>query len=455
MKKILIIDDDELVRHVTRTILAKHEYTPIEAQDGMEGIAIFKKEPPSAVLLDLKMPGMDGIQTLAELKKIDSDIPIIMVTAFADIPTAVQAIKMGAYDFLTKPPAIDALLISLTRAIENYELHKALTSLDTTLETSLEWVFGKSAAMKNVIRQIRQVSKSDFSVIIQGDTGTGKSVVAQTIHNLSRRAEKPFQSVDVGVIHENLIESELFGHEKGSFTGADRKRSGFFETANTGTLFIDELENIPLQLQSKLLRAVEEKRIYSIGSTKAIDVDVRIIAATNTDIKEAVRNKKFREDLFFRLSEFMITVPRLNERAEDIPFMAMKFLTKAGIELNKQMREIDSKAMELIQGYPWPGNVRELRNVIRRAVLLSNDGIIKASDLEFLSIETPGGTQTDDLLPLKKIAASATRDAERSAIKRTLAVTKGNKTKAATILQVDYKTLLTKIKDYGLGADRS
>jgi len=449
MKKILLIDDDKAIRLVLSAILKKYNYLPMEVPDGHKAIEIFNTELPAAVLLDIKMPEMDGIQVLQELKKINSDVPIIIVTGYADIPTAVQAIKLGAYDFLQKPPHVEKLILTLERAIENYELHKTLIDLDTTLDTSLEWIFGKSETMRNMIHQIRQIAQSDFSVIIQGDTGTGKSLAAQTIHNLSKRAQGPFQSIDVGVISENLIESELFGHEKGSFTGADRKKIGFFEIASKGTLFIDELENMPLQLQSKLLRAVEEKRIYPVGSTKPVDIDVRIIAATNADIKQSVRDKMFREDLFFRLSEFIITVPRLKDRTEDIPFLAKKFFTKAAIDLNKQIREIDSGAMQLLQNYSWPGNIRELKNVIRRAVLLSDDGIIKSKNIEFL-IEETNATDHLPLLPLKEITARVTRDAEKQAIKQALVLTKGNKTKAASMLEIDYKTLLTKIKEYGL-----
>lgn len=450
MKKILLIDDDKAIRLVLSTILKKNNYLSIEASDGRQAIELYKNESPAAVLLDLKMPEMDGIQVLQELKKIDSDIPIIIVTGYADIATAVQTIKLGAYDFLTKPPQVEKLVLILERAIENYELNKTLINLDNTVETSLEWVFGKSKTIKNVIQQIRQIAKSDFSVIIQGETGTGKSIAAQTIHNLSKRANGPFQSVDVGVISDNLIESELFGHEKGSFTGADRKKTGFFQIADKGTLFIDELENMPLQLQSKLLRAVEEKRIYPVGSTKPIDIDVRIIAATNTDIKQSVRDKKFREDLFFRLSEFIITVPKLKDRSEDIPFLANKFLAKAAIDLNKQMREIDKDAIQLLQNYSWPGNIRELKNVIRRAVLFSNDSVIKAGQIEFLIEDTHADQSELPLLPLKQITAKVTRDAEKQAIKQALILTKGNKTKAASMLEVDYKTLLTKIKEYDL-----
>lgn len=448
MKKIYLIDDDRAIRLVLSAILKKSDYLPVEVSNGIEAVKLFKKELPAAVLLDVKMPEMDGIEILRQLKNIDPDVPIIIVTGYADIPTAVKAIKLGAYDFLSKPPHVEKLILTIERAIENYELHKTFINLENTVDNSLEWLFGKSTAIKEVIHQVRQIAPSDFSVIIQGETGTGKSVLAQTIHNLSKRAKGPFQSIDVGVISENLIESELFGHEKGSFTGADRKKIGFFEIASGGTLFIDELENMPLSLQSKLLRAVEEKRIYAVGSTKPVDIDVRIIAATNSDIKQAVRNKQFREDLFFRLSEFIITVPKLKDRSEDIPFLAKKFFTKAAIDLNRQVSEIDDDALSLLQDYTWPGNIRELKNVVRRAVLMSGDGIIKPGDLQFLADERHDSHAT--LRPLREVTAGVIREAEKNAILQALKATNGNKTKAASVLEIDYKTLLTKIKEYEL-----
>ncbi len=448
-QKILIIDDDRSVRLVLGTLLRKNGFVPVEAPGGEQGISSLRNEHPRCVLLDLKMPGMDGIETLHALKKIDQFVPVIIITGYADIPTAVQTIKLGAYDFLTKPPQVDKLILTIKRAIEAYSLQEALNQLDDTMLGSLESLFGRSDSMKGVIHHIRQVSKTDFSVIIQGDTGTGKSVVAQTIHDLSKRARNPFQSVDVGVIPENLIESELFGHEKGAFTGADRKKTGFFEIAHKGTLFIDELENTPPVLQNKLLRAVEEKRIYPIGSTRPVDIDVRIIAASNADIKNAVREKRFREDLFFRLSEYMITMPRLRDRPSDIPFLATKLMSAASNELEKQMRELTPEAAELLMTYPWPGNIRELKNVIRRAVLTCRDGVIRPEDIEFIVGDSLSRQDNGSfLMPLKQVALQATRDAESEVIKRALTITGGNKSRAAKLLEVDYKTLLTKIKDY-------
>jgi DNA-binding NtrC family response regulator len=450
MKKVLIVDDDKGIRFALAEILKKNDFMPVEAQNGLQALEIVRKEQFDLMLLDVVMPEMDGIQTLREIKKLNSDVPVIVLTGHADIPTAVEAIKLGAYDFLTKPPQLNRLILAIQRATEVSELQKSVRQLDASMETSLEWTFGKSTVMKSIIKQIRQVAWTDFSVIIQGETGTGKSVVAQAIHNLSKRAEQPFQIVDVGVIPETLMESELFGHDKGAFTSADKKKKGFFESANGGTIFIDELENMPQSMQAKLLRAVEEKVIYSLGSTKPVDIDVRIIAATNTDIKESVRERKFREDLFYRLSEFIIILPPLKERTEDIPVLANKFLAEASIELSKQMREMDEAALVMLKQYPWPGNVRELKNVVRRAVLLSDNGIVSPEHLEFLIQDRWAEKDSLPFLPLKEVSALAAKDAERQAIKRALSATKGNKTKAATMLEVDYKTLLTKIKEYNI-----
>jgi len=448
MSRILIVDDEYPVRFALSEVLKKHGFATLEACGGAEAIEILGDQEIDLVLLDLAMPGMDGIATLQELRRVRPNVPVIIVTGRGDIATAVRATKLGAYDFLSKPPHADRLLVTIQRALERSELQQLLKQLDRSVEASLEWVFGKSMAMKKVIEQIRQVAWSNFSVVIQGETGTGKSVAAEAIHNLSRRAEQSFQVVDVGVIPETLIESELFGHEKGAFTGADKKKPGFFEHANGGTIFIDELENIPLSIQGKLLRAVEEKKVYALGSTKPRDIDVRLIVATNHDLKKLVRERKFREDLFFRLSEFTITLPPLRERVEDIPFLAVKFLVRASAELNKQMRELDKEVLDILMRYPWPGNVRELKNVVRRAALLSGDGVVKAEHLELLIEDRGEDNEVSPLLPLKEMAAMATRDAERRAIKRALEIANGNKSKAASLLEVDYKTLLTKIKQY-------
>lgn len=451
MNKVLVVDDQQILRITLTEILEESGFSVTAVAGGRKAIEVFKNERPSAVLLDLKMPDMDGIETMQELKKIDADVPVILVTAHGDIETAVEAIKMGAYDFIVKPPKFDRLMLTLKRAIEKLELKRKVENLNIAFETSLEWLLGSSDIIKKIIKQIHQVAWSDFSLIIQGETGTGKTTVARAIHNLSKRAKGPFINVDMGTMPETLVESELFGYEKGAFTGAERKKKGFFECADGGTILIDEVQNIPPHIQGKLLRAVEEKKISPLGSTEALNIDIRVIAATNIDIKEAVAQKKFREDLFFRLGEFMITLPPLRERIDDIPFFSRRFLREAASEMNKQIRGISDDVLELLVKYPWPGNVRELKNMIRKAVLLSSGDMIMPEHVEFL-IGDKCGSDTDNLafMPLKEVSAIAVRDVERKAIKQALDMTKGNKTKAAAMLQIDYKTLLTKIKEYAI-----
>ncbi|MEW5746429.1 MAG: sigma-54 dependent transcriptional regulator [Nitrospirota bacterium] len=457
MRKILIVDDEKRVRLAFSENLKSSGFATLEAADGSEALDIFGKERPDTVLLDYKMPGANGIEVLQELKKLDPDVPVIMVTAHGDIPIAVEAIKLGAYDFITKPPDFERLSLTLRRAIDKYELEKKLKNMHAVVDTSLEWLLGKSPAIKPIIKQISQVARSDFSLIIQGETGTGKSFIARALHNLSKRADRPFIAVDMGSIPETLVESELFGYEKGAFTGAEKKKKGFFELAQGGTLLIDELQNMSAYVQSKLLRAVEEKRIYPLGSTQPVAIDVRIISATNTDIRQAVKDRTFREDLFYRLSEFMITIPPLRERGDDIPFLAQKFFSEAVEELSKQVREIDDGAAALLKQYAWPGNIRELKNVMRRAVLIADDSAVKPEHIEFLIKSAEGAAEAaspsmaaTQPAPETDPPPASLQDAEKNAIKRALESTGGNKTKAAAILQIDYKTLLRKIKTYGI-----
>jgi DNA-binding NtrC family response regulator len=455
MSRILIIEDEKEVRASLCLVLGRSGFITIEAPNGEAGIEVFRKDRPDAVLLDLKMPGMGGIECLKELKKIDSDVPVIIVTGHGDVPTAVEAIKLGAYDFILKPPDFNRLIVILKRAIEKVQLEENVKRLNAEVKTSLEWLFGKSQSMKRVIEQVRQIATSNFSVILQGETGTGKSFIARTIHNFSNRADNAFVVVDMGAIPETLVESELFGYEKGAYTGAVQKRKGFFEVANRGTIFIDELQNMSPAIQSKLLRIAEEKRLYTVGGTVPVEVDARIIGASNVDIMQAVKEKKFREDLFFRLSEFIITVPPLRERTEDIPLFAQKFLVEAAEELNKKILGISDEALDVLTGYRWPGNVRELKNVIRRGALFSKDDMIRPEHIELLlnygTPESAVGSVVKDSLSLKDLVASVTRDTEAKAIKEVIERTKGNKSKAARILGISYRSLLTKVKEYRIG----
>ncbi len=447
MYKILLADDDRKIRKVLAEILKSKGFCPVEAAGGREALELVLKEKIDLLLLDLKMPGMDGIETLQEMKNIDPDLPVIIVTAHGDVPTAVEAIKLGANDFILKPPDFDRLLIIVNQALEKRELERKVSRLSAEMEESLEWLLGKSPLIKKVIEQIRQVAWSDFSIIIQGETGSGKSHIANLIHNLSARKHGPFITVDMGAIPETLVESELFGYEKGAFTGAEKKKRGLFELANKGTLLIDEVQNMSANEQSKLLRVVEEKKVYPLGGTAAVEINARIIAATNTDIRQAVAGKKFREDLFFRLGEFMITIPPLRERTEDIPFLAQRFCNEAATDLKKQIREISEEAETLLRRYAWPGNIRELKNVIRRAVLLASDSVIRPEGIEFL-------LTADQAAPAQQAvndqSGPSLVEIEKQAIFQTLTSTGGNKKKAAAILKIDYSTLMRKIKQYNL-----
>ncbi len=439
MDKILVVDDDKNIRFTIAEFLIENGFTPIESSNGSSAIEVFKKEKPLLVLLDLKMPDMNGIQCMQLMKETDPVIPVIIITGHGDVPTAVEAIRLGAYDFILKPPRFDRLILTIRRAIEKVELEKAL-------KTSLSTLFGKSKAMRTIIEQVRQVAPSDFSILLQGETGTGKSFIARTIHNFSKRPDGPFITVDIGAIPENLTESELFGYEKGAFTGAEKKKKGFFEIANNGTILIDELQNASPYVQSKLLRIAEEKRLYPLGSTNHVELDIRIISASNADILQAVKDKKIREDLFFRLGEFIINLPPLRERQEDIPFLALRFFREATEELNKNMREIPEETMEFLLRYPWPGNVRELKNVVRRAVLLTQEDVIRPGhvNLDLFS----HNAQKDNFPSL--LLQEVTMDAERRAIRQALDLTEGNRTKAAHILQVSHRSLLRKMKEYSI-----
>ncbi len=349
---------------------------------------------------------------------------------------------------MLKPPDFSSLTIRLKKAIERRELELKIAGLNTKIEASIENSLGVSSAMKKVIEQIQQVANSDFSVIIQGETGTGKTYIANIIHNLSGRAKGPFVTVDLGAIPESLVESELFGYEKGAFTGAEKKKKGYFEVADHGTILLDEVQNTSPYIQSKLLRVVEERNIYPVGGTQPEAIDIRIIAATNTDIQCSVKEKKFREDLYFRLCEFMILIPPLKQRVEDIPFLARKFCFEAARELKKQTPEISEEAAGLLQDYSWPGNVRELRNVVKRAVLLSDSHEITPEYISFL----PANSSAEIIQSpsVRTGAGMSLAEVEKNTILQVLEMTGGNKTKAASILQIDYSTLLRKIKMYGI-----
>ncbi len=458
MTKILVVDDEAEIRSLLGAVLQSKGFEVVAAEDGAAALQQVQRERPAVILLDLSMPRMSGMDALPEIKRLDGDVPVIICTAHADLATAVRAMKLGAYDFLTKPFDVELLVLTLQRAVERNQLRSRIEELKRQGQgSSLAERMGGSAAIGQVIQQVAQVAESNFTVLVQGETGTGKELVARAIHQQSPRQKAPFVAVDCGAIPETLVESELFGHERGAFTGAQSRREGHFQLARGGTLFLDEIGNVPLATQAKLLRVLEQREVHPLGAARAVAVDARIIAATNAELEEGVKAGRFRADLYYRLSEFSITLPPLRSRREDITHLAQRFLDEVSMELRRSVRRIADDAMGALLRHDWPGNVRELKNVIRKAALLASD-VVTAEHLPALNASLsvpsraaaaePGGED----LSLREVAELATVQAEREVIRRALEATKGNKSQAARLLRTDYTTLHAKMKRYGISA---
>ncbi|MBF0566695.1 MAG: sigma-54-dependent Fis family transcriptional regulator [Nitrospirae bacterium] len=449
MSKTLVIDDEKDVREALSAILADNGFANVTSSCCHEALDVVSKQDISAIILDLNMPGIDGIETMRRIKKIKADVPIIFLTAYGDISTAVEAMKLGASDFMAKPPDFKVLFFKLQRAIELNGTNDNKESPDEQFKGNNgnnNAILGSSTAIKKTLTEVKRVAATDFSVFIEGETGTGKTFTARFIHDLSKRMGKPFVKVDIGSFQETVIESELFGHEKGSFTGADKTRQGYFEIANGGTIFLDEVQNMSPYVQSKLLSVIEDKKITRLGSTTPIDIDVRVISATNQDIKKCVAEKQFREDLFYRLCEIPIKVPPLRERVEDIPYLAYKFLSEVSGSIDQPVREISASAMSALKNHAWVGNARELRNVIRRACLMAIDGVIRPEHIAFPDNKNCSNEESPSSMSLKEIM----RKEEAKLIQKVLAQTHGNKSKAASILQISYRGLMMKCKEFNI-----
>ena len=410
MYRILIVDDEEAVRYTLKQLLSKYGFAPYEVSGGAEAITAVKSLDLDLILLDLVMPGPDGMETLLELHHIDPDMPVIMMTGRGDVSTAVQAVKIGDYDFITKPLQMNKLIQVIQGGLERSELRRSIRQL----QTSLEWIFGESAAMRGVIQQIRQIAWGNAVIVIHGETGTGKSVTAQVIHNLSKRAHLPFQPIKIGAISEPLVETELFGRGKGEAEGREGARKGVIESARGGTVFIDGLGYIPWAVQDKLLKIMEERRIYPADASTPVEVDVRMIMGTTTDLTTLVRRKKLTEGLRHHLSGPVITLPPLRERMEDVRFLAVKFLWKASIELNRQVHELDEDTIDLLMHHSWPGNVRELENTVRRAVLTSKDGVIRPEQVKSIIEGAPEDKAPFSCLPNKTAVPEGIRVEEET-----------------------------------------
>ena len=455
--KVLIVDDDGEIVESLAELVRRQGLTALAATNGDAALACVRREHPDLLLVDFQMPGKNGLEVMRKAKAIDEDLPVVLLTGFAEVRGAVEAIRAGAHDYLAKPFEHHEVIRVVLRALTERGLRRQLRTLSSQVgqQGPLREILGPSEAATELIGEVQRVAKSNFSVIVLGETGSGKEVVARAIHQASLRASHPFIPVDCGAIPEPLLESELFGHERGAFTGANQQKPGRFEAASGGTLFLDEVSNLPLPSQAKLLRVLQEKTLYRVGGTKPIRVDARVVAASNDDLQMLVDKGSFRRDLYFRLNEFTIHVPPLRQRREDIPYLAKHFMDVTNVELSKQVKGIARCALEAMLAYDWPGNVRQLRSVIRRGVLMAEDSVTA----QHLALNQPPATRPPTTLAdetdqesgsLREIVKRHTVSIERGVIARTLHQMGGNQTKTARLLQVDFKTLHSKLKEYGI-----
>lgn len=439
MANILYIDDEISALKAISAILRKEGYSVFTSTTAEEGREILKNTTIDCILLDYRLPGMDGIDLLRWLKHTEMSIPTVMLTAYGTIEKAVEAMKLGAYHYLIKPVDTELLLNVIKEAIEK---SKGIQKVEK-IKTPFPEIIGKSKIMLEIFYIMQMVAESNANVLITGESGTGKELVARAIHKNSLRKSKPFIIVDCTTIPENLLESELFGHEKGAFTGATERKTGLIEIAHEGTVFLDEIGELPMFLQKKLLRFLQEKEIQKVGSTQRIKVDVRVISATNRDLEKAIKENLFREDLYWRLNVVRINLPPLRERKEDIPLLVNHFLNKFSKENNKPIPQLEPEVMESLLNYDWPGNIRELANVIERAVVLSPSGLISIKYLpKRIQEKTGWNIHKENTFNLNEV--------EKSLIIRALNTTGWNQTKAAEILGISRKQLRTKMKHHGL-----
>ncbi len=439
--RILIVDDEASIRESLWEWLKDIGYSVSTASNGSEALQLAQRETPDIIIADLVMPGMDGIELTKRVKELSPDIPIIIITAYGSIATAIAAIKEGAYDYIEKPFCPERVELVIKKLVEHQKLIKENISLRQKLEDRyrFENIIAKSNRMQQIFEMVKVIAKSNATVLITGESGSGKELIARAVHNLSPRKDKPFVAISCAALSETLLGSELFGHEKGSFTGAIAQKKGKFEYANKGTLFLDEIGDISPNTQVHLLRVTEEKEFTRVGGNEPIKVNVRIISATNKDLKKAVAQGQFREDLYYRLNVVTIDLPPLRERREDIPLLAEHFLKKFSLENQKEIAGFAPEAKEFLLKYHWPGNVRELENAIERAVILAKDSLVTLADLAYQN------------LPLAPVSSDKSlKELEKSHILSVLRQTKGNLSQAAKILGITRMTLYNKVKTHDL-----
>lgn len=455
MPDILLVEDKESLRRVLRLTLENAGYTVTEAADARAALNEISRAPHRLVLTDLRMPNGSGLDVLRAARAADGDVPVIVMTAFGSIDEAVQAMKDGAHDFLQKPVDSNHLLLLVERALEQATLRteSILLREEWSKRYGFPRIIGESEAIKRTVAETQRVAQTETTVLLLGESGTGKELFARAIHHLSNRREKPFVAINCAAIPETLIENELFGHERGSFTGASDRRQGKFELAAGGTVFLDEIGELPLAAQGKLLRAIEEKVVDRIGGRAPVPVNVRVVAATNRDLNVAIEGGAFRRDLFFRLAVFPLEIPPIRERGDDIVLLGQHFAAQLGKELRGREATLSDAALAAMRAHTWPGNVRELENAIERGCILTDSMVLEPADI---GLGRKDGVDSDALRgfdlsgTLADVSQRAVRSVERSKIAEALQAHDGNKSRAAEDLNVSYKTLLTKIKDYDL-----
>jgi DNA-binding NtrC family response regulator len=453
MPGILAIDDDGANRRLLVALFKAERIEVTTAPDGPSGLVACAERQPAVVLLDLGLPGMDGFAVLEQLRQTAPLTPVIMLTASNEVKDAVRAIQLGAFDYLTKPMDHDEVVLSVRRALDTRALRAEVEQLRKQVGGggSLALQMGPSPQVQRIVDQVATVAATELSVLVAGETGTGKELVAQALHRQSERRDRPLIALDCGAIPEALLESELFGHEKGAFTGADRRQPGKFHLAEGGTVFLDEIGNLPLALQAKLLRVLESRQVQPVGAAQPTTLDVRFLAATNDDLEERVAAGRFRADLYFRLAQYTIVLPPLRDRRTDIAYLANRFLDETRVELRRPVQAIAPEALAALERHDWPGNVRELRNVVRQLVLESAGSTV-TRPLVQRHVKSAKASPPPAGRSLREVADDAARVAERELIVDTLRATRGNKAKAARLLQTDYKTLHVKLARLGIRA---
>lgn len=485
MSKILVIDDDNDMCLLLNRFLTKHGYNVSSVSSGQAAIAWMKKDAPDLVLCDFKLDDMNGAAVLRKVKETHADAKVIIITGYSDVKDAVEVMKLGAYDYVTKPLFPDEILLTIKKALnapntpqQQYEQEPSTNAapkstvstravsnkMGTSISGNETYIMGDSGEFANIIKQIELVAPTNYSIILYGESGSGKEAIAQQIHQKSKRSRKPFVAIDCGALSKELAGSELFGHEKGAFTGALNQKTGSLELANEGTIFLDEIGNLSYDIQVSLLRVVQERKIRRVGGTKDIDLDVRIIVASNERLWDAAKKGKFREDLYHRFNEFSIEVPPLRERREDIMLFANHFLRLTNEELGKDVTEFSSEVEDIFNNYVWHGNLRELKNVVKRSTLLTDGKVVEVKSLPFeisnfsrLQFDTPAAKTESKKenaaaaladVPFENKLKSANLDAEYDVILDALKQANFNKSKAAKLLNIDRKTLYNKMKQF-------